>query len=110
MYEVGHAEIAAAVHEEPATMVLSGASPSVEYFWKKYPDFMKQWRNVLSVTLIGFSSSRQIAYEQKVLDAIVKELGGSIYRRGLGAVEHRPGQYRRADSNGSVKPVVPHCR
>jgi len=82
IYEIGHAEIAAAVHEEPATMVLSGASPSVEFFWEKYPDFMKQWRNVLSVTLIGFSSPRQIAYEQKVLDAIVTELGGSYIEEG----------------------------
>ena len=42
---------------------------------------MKQWRNVLSVTLIGFSSPRQVAYEQKVLDAIVAELGGNISRK-----------------------------
>jgi len=82
MYEIGYAEIAAAVHEEPATMVLSGASPSVEYFWEKWPEFMKQWRNVLSVTLIGFSSPRQVAYEQKVLDQIVQELGGEYIQEG----------------------------
>jgi len=76
MYEIGHAEIAAAVHEEPASMILSYESPSVEYFWEHWPQFQKEWRNVLSVTLIGFSSPRQIAYESTVLDAIVKELGG----------------------------------
>ena len=75
MYEIGHAEIAACVHEEPAAMILSYASPSVEYFWEKWPEFKKEWRNVLSVVLIGFSSHRQLEYEQKVLD--------SIYRRGL---------------------------
>ena len=37
MYEIGHAEIAAAVHEEPASMILSYASPSVEYFWERWP-------------------------------------------------------------------------
>jgi len=77
MYEIGHAEIAAAVHEEPASMILSYASPSVEYFWERWPRFMKEWRNVLSVTLIGFSSPRQVEYEQKVLDAILRELGGT---------------------------------
>ena len=82
MYEIGHAEIAAAVHEEPASMVLSYASPSVEYFWEKWPKFKQEWRNVLSVTLIGFSSPRQIEYEQKVLDAIVTEQGGTYIQEG----------------------------
>ena len=82
MYEIGHAEIAAAVHEEPASMILSYASPSVEYFWERWPEFQKQWRNVMSVVLIGFSSSRQVEYEQKVLDAIVSELGGEYIREG----------------------------
>jgi len=82
MYEIGHAEIAAAVHEEPASMILSYASPSVEYFWERWPDFQKQWRNVMSVVLIGFSSSRQVEYEQKVLDAIVSEQGAEYIREG----------------------------
>lgn len=82
MYGIGHAEIAAAVHEEPASMVLSYASPSVEFFWQHWPDFRSKWRNVLSVTLIGFSSARQVTYEQKVLDAIVAELGGRYIEEG----------------------------
>ena len=82
MYEIGHAEIAACVHEEPASMVLSYASPSVEAFWEKWPEFKKKWRNVLSVTLIGFSSPGQVAYEQKVLDAIVEEQGGEYIKEG----------------------------
>ena len=56
MYEIGHAEIGVAVHEEPAAMVLAGESPSVEYFWEHWPEFKKKWVNVLSVTLLGFSS------------------------------------------------------
>ena len=82
MYEIGHAEIAAAVHEEPASMILSYASPSVEYFWEKWPQFMKEWRNVLSVVLIGFSSPRQVEYEQKVLDSIVEEFQGEFIQEG----------------------------
>jgi len=82
MYEIGHAEIAAAVHEEPASMVLSYASPSVEYFWEKWPKFKQEWRNVLSVTLIGFSSPCQTRYEQKVLDVIVTEQGGTYIQEG----------------------------
>lgn len=82
MYEIGHAEIAAAVHEVPASMILAGASPSVEYFWEKWPRFKEQWKNVLSVALIGFSSPRQVDYEQKVLDTIVGELGGEYIQEG----------------------------
>jgi glycolate oxidase len=77
MYAIGHAEIATGVHGEQAIMVLCGASPSVEYFWEKYPRFQEEFRNVLSVTLVGYSSPRQLAYEQKVLDAIVVEFGGA---------------------------------
>ncbi|MBN2031356.1 FAD-binding oxidoreductase, partial [bacterium] len=60
MYEIGHAEIASCVHEEPASMILSYASTSVESFWEKWPSFRKKWRNILSVVLIGFSSSKQV--------------------------------------------------
>jgi glycolate oxidase len=80
MYEIGHAEIAAAVHEEPASMALSYASPSVEYFWDKWQKFKQEWKNILSVTLIGFSSPRQVEYEQKVLDAIAAEQKGEYVR------------------------------
>jgi hypothetical protein len=76
MYEIGHEEIAVAVHEEPASMILAGESASVEDFWEKWPEFKKKWVNVLSVTLFGFSSPRQVKYEQQVLDAIVAETGG----------------------------------
>ncbi len=80
MYEIGYSEIAAAVHEEPASMILSGASPSVEFFWEKWHDFQKKWKNVLSVTLIGFSSTAQVEYERKVLNQIVEELGGEYIK------------------------------
>jgi len=76
MYEIGHAEIATGVHGEQAIMVLSGASASVEFFWEKYPAFQKEFRNVLSVLLAGYSSPRQLEYEQNVLDEIVEEFGG----------------------------------
>ncbi|MEI6126194.1 MAG: FAD-binding oxidoreductase [Pseudomonadota bacterium] len=81
MYAIGHAEIGTGVHGEQAVMVLSGASPSVEYFWENYPRFQEEFRNVLSVTLVGYSSPRQLAYEQKVLDAIVEEFGGAYIGR-----------------------------
>ncbi len=77
MYEIGYEEIAVAVHEEPAGMILAGESASVEDFWDEWSEFKKQWVNVLSVTLLGISSVQQVAYEQKVLDAIVEEIGGS---------------------------------
>jgi len=76
MYEIGHEEIAVAVHEEPASMVLCGESPSVEHYWEKWPEMKEKWVNILSVTLCGFSSPRQVAYEQMVLDNIVEETGG----------------------------------
>jgi hypothetical protein len=82
MYEIGHAEIAACVHGEQPHMVLSGDSPSVESFWKKRKKFQEQFKNVLSVVLIGFSSPSQLVYEQKVLDAIVEEFGGEYIPEG----------------------------
>ena len=103
MYEIGHEEIAIAVHEEPASMILCGESPSVEYFWEKWPDFKKKWTNVLSVTLFGFSSSRQVEYEQTVLDAIVKETDGEYITENSELWEHAScnlgEQFRTGGSN-----------
>jgi glycolate oxidase len=82
MYEIGHEEIGVAVHEEPASMILAGESGSVEAFWERWPEFKKKWVNMLSVTLLGFSSPRQVAYEKKVLDAIVEDTGGEYITEG----------------------------
>lgn len=82
MYEIGHEEIGVAVHEEPASMILAGESGSVEAFWERWPEFKKKWVNMLSVTLLGFSSPRQVAYEKKVLDAIVDDIGGEYITEG----------------------------
>lgn len=82
IYEIGHAEIAVAVHEEPASFILSGASSSVENFWEKWPQFRKKWKNILSVVIMGFSSPSQTVYEQKVLDAIVTEQEGEYIEEG----------------------------
>jgi glycolate oxidase len=82
MYDIGHAEIAAAVHGMPGSFALSFASPSVEFFWEKWPKFTQEWNNILSVVIIGFSSSRQLAYEQKVLDGIVSAHEGTYIQEG----------------------------
>jgi glycolate oxidase len=81
MYDIGHAEIAAEVHGFPGSLILSCASPSVEFFWEKWPKFTQEWNNILSVILIGFSSPRQLAYEQKVLDAIVSTHAGTYIQK-----------------------------
>ncbi len=82
VYEIGHEEIACAVHGIPGSFALAAVSPSVEYFWKRWSQFKQEWKNVLSVVLVGFSSPRQIAYEQKVLDAIVLEHAGTYIQEG----------------------------
>jgi len=82
MYDISHSEIAAALHGEPANMTLTSDSPSVESFWERWPKFQHEWKNILSVTLIGFSSFRQLEYEQKVLDAIVVDHNGEYIEEG----------------------------
>lgn len=76
MYDIGHSEIGASVHEEGANWVLATESPSVEHFWKKWPKFQHEWKNILVVVLAGFSSTRQLEYEEKVYKDIIKDHGG----------------------------------
>ncbi len=82
MYDIGHSEIAGAVHEEGANWVLAADSRSVEQFWERWPEFQHKWKNILAVTLMGFSSPRQLQYEQKVLDQIVEDHEGTYLEEG----------------------------
>ena len=78
MYDIGHCEIGAAVHAEGANWMLASDCASVEEFWERWPDFQKKWKNILAVTIAGFSSPRQVEYEEKVLMEIIKEHGGKL--------------------------------
>lgn len=78
LYEIGKAEIAFSVQKMPAVWFLLCGSTSNEEFWKEWNTgfFQREANNVICVWLVGFSSKRQLAYEEKVLMEIVSETGG----------------------------------
>lgn len=93
MYDIGHSEIAGAVHEEGANWILADNCLSVEEFWERWPKFQHQWKNIMAVSLMGFSSPRQLEYEKRVLDDIVKDHEGTyldenseLYKTGSHAI------------------------
>jgi hypothetical protein len=53
---------------------------SKEDFWKEWNSgfFQKEAEYLLGIYLVGFSSSRQLAYEEKVLKEIIEETGGEF--------------------------------
>jgi glycolate oxidase len=80
MYEIGRAEIGATLHKEPPINFPKLGTVSKEEFWKQWDTgfFQKEARYLLDVCLVGFSSQRQLAYEEKVLKQIIEESGGEL--------------------------------
>jgi glycolate oxidase len=80
MYEIGRAEIGATLHKEPPMNFPKLGTLSKEDFWKEWNGgfFQKEAEYLLGIYLVGFSSSRQLAYEEKVLQEIIEEAGGEF--------------------------------
>jgi len=80
MYEIGRAEIGATLHKEPPMNFPKLGTLSKEEFWKEWNSgfFQKEAQYLIEVYLIGFSSSRQLEYEEKVLKEIIEEFGGEL--------------------------------
>jgi len=53
---------------------------SKEEFWKEWNSgfFQKEAQYLIDIYLIGFSSSRKLEYEEKVLKQIIEEFGGEL--------------------------------
>ncbi|MCX8118598.1 MAG: heterodisulfide reductase-related iron-sulfur binding cluster [Desulfobacterota bacterium] len=83
VYEIGKAEIGAAVMRVPLFWRTVARSESKEEFWKRWSEESEESIekfHLLRVLLIGYGSEEQMAYEEKVLYDIVNELGGEIRR------------------------------
>jgi len=78
LYEMGRAEIGAVVQRYPAQSFLFKATKSKEEFWKEWDSgyFQKEAKNVIVVWLVGFSSKRQLEYEERVLQKIINKTEG----------------------------------
>jgi hypothetical protein len=78
MYEIGGAEIGAVLQRFPAVWFQWGTARSKEEFWQEWESgyLQKAAENVIAVWLVGFSSKRQLDYEEKALQHIIKNTGG----------------------------------
>jgi hypothetical protein len=82
MYEIGKAEIGAAMQYFTPYMICFLATPSKEEFWEKWEEglFQKYASNLITLWLVGYSSQAQLEYEEKVLQQIIEETGGEDVR------------------------------
>jgi len=78
MYAIAEAEIGAVLQRFPSSWFQWASARSKEDFWRGWESgyLQKVARNVIVVWLVGFSSARQLEYEEKVLQHIIKKTGG----------------------------------
>ncbi len=83
VYEIGKAEIGAAVMRVPLFWRAIAKVSSKEEFWKLWSketeENVRQF-HLLRVLLIAYGSEEQMAYEERVLNDIITELGGQAQR------------------------------
>jgi hypothetical protein len=86
MREISRSEIGAAMTKVPALWRYRAKSRSREDFWDRWnadADKIRQGRDaglIFRVLLIGYTSEKQLEYEEKVLMQIIQELGGQPRR------------------------------
>jgi len=85
MRQICKAEIGAVVHVRPHTIYAWRGSKSREQFWSAWKDeyWQRNFRNCVLVSLWGFASTKQVAYEEKVLRQIIAETGGRLLPDGI---------------------------
>mgnify|MGYP001030302158 CR=1 FL=1 len=88
MYEIGKAEIAAALMRSPNMWHDLRRAASRQEFWDRWNktkvEAEKTRLNFIRVCLMGFASSKQLDYEERVLQDIAAETGGNLRRVGQG--------------------------
>jgi hypothetical protein len=79
MYELGRSEIGGVVQKWPTVYYVWWWASSNEQYWTEWQKrtFQDNVRNTVGVCLWGFSSPKQLEYEKRVLEDIIKETGGS---------------------------------
>ena len=78
MYEIGKAEIAGVVQKWPTVYYIWWWANSNEQYWTEWQKrtFQDNVKNAVGVCLWGFTSAKQLEYEKRVLEDIIKETGG----------------------------------
>jgi len=78
MYELGRSEIGGVVQKWPTVYYVWWWASSNEQYWTEWQKhtFQDNVNNTVGVCLWGFSSPKQLEYEKRVLEDIIKETGG----------------------------------
>lgn len=79
MVEIGHAEIGGNCLTLPLVYLNWWGTSSGEEYWETWKSkyWHKNCKNLVAVCLWGFTSSKQVEYEKKVLEDIIEETGGN---------------------------------
>jgi len=80
MYEIGKAEVGGSMERfDPQRMAYEYAKSREEY-WKLFEEgYWQQYQNTIGLCLWGFTSEKQLEYEEKVLKKIIEETGGKLW-------------------------------
>jgi hypothetical protein len=80
MYEIGKAEIGGMLHRWSTVYFTWWWAKSREEYWSAWLDryWQRNVKNCVSVCLWGFTSEKQMEYEEKVLKQIIEETGGKL--------------------------------
>jgi hypothetical protein len=78
MYKIGHAEIAGTCHKWPTIYLNWWWAKSGEEYWETWKSryWQTNCKNMVSVSLWGFTSPKQVEYEKRVVEDIMKETEG----------------------------------
>ncbi|MCX5895973.1 MAG: FAD-binding oxidoreductase [Proteobacteria bacterium] len=78
MYEVGKAEIGGVVQKWPTVYYIWWWANSNEEYWETWKKrvFQDNVKNAVGICLWGFTSPKQLEYEKRVLEDIIKATGG----------------------------------
>ena len=78
MYEIGKSEIASGVTKVPLFWRAIAKADNKEKFWELWNEETEEAvaaMHVLRILIIGFTSEKQLEYEERVLLDIMEELG-----------------------------------
>jgi hypothetical protein len=80
LYEIGKAEVGGMMHLWPPTYYNWWWAKSREEYWDAWLGeyWQKNVKNCVAVCLWGFTSEKQVEYEEKVLKQIIDETGGKL--------------------------------
>ncbi len=83
MYELGWHEIAAAATKVPVMWRYIARAKSKEDFWVQWGKMTAEeiaTTHILRILIVGYTSPKQLEYEERVLMDIMKRLGGELRR------------------------------